>query len=53
MEHEDLFVYLVVSSHAVSTALVREEDKVQRPVYYVSKKLAAAERNYPTIEKLL
>ena len=32
VEHEDLFVYLAVSSHAVGTALVREEDKVQRPV---------------------
>ena len=52
VEHEDLFVYLAVSSHTVSTTLVQEEDKVQKPVYYVSKKLAAAERNYPKIEKL-
>ena len=33
---EELFLYLVVSPAAVSTALVREEEKVQRPVYYVS-----------------
>ena len=52
VDHEELFVYLVVSSNAISSALVREEDKVQRPVYYVSKKLAATEGNYPRIEKL-
>lgn len=52
VNHEDLFKYLAVSSHVISSALVRKEDKVQRRVYYVSKKLAAAERNYPKIEKL-
>ena len=33
---EELFVYLAVSSAIVSAALVREEDKVQKPVYYTS-----------------
>lgn len=35
-EGEDLFLYLAVSVTAVSAALIREEDKVQLPVYYVS-----------------
>ena len=36
---EELFLYLVVSPVAVSAALVREEDKVQKLVYYTSKVL--------------
>ena len=39
---EELYLYLVVSPHAVSSALVREEGKVQRPVYYTSKVLQGA-----------
>ena len=33
---EELFVYLAVSSAIVSAALVREEDRVQKPIYYTS-----------------
>ena len=33
---EELFVYLAVSSTIVSAALVREEDRVQKLVYYTS-----------------
>ena len=40
---EELYLYLVVTPHAVSLALIREEDKVQRPVYYTSKALKGAE----------
>ena len=35
-EGEDLFLYLAVSITTVSAALIREENKVQLPVYYVS-----------------
>ena len=35
-EGEDLFLYLVVSVTVVSAALIREENRVQLPVYYVS-----------------
>ena len=35
-EGEDLFLYLAVSVIAVSAALIREENRVQLPVYYVS-----------------
>ena len=35
-EGEDLFLYLVVSVTAVSAALIKEENKVQLPEYYVS-----------------
>ena len=32
----DLFLYLAVSPAVVSVALVREEERVQKPVYYAS-----------------
>ena len=49
---EELFLYLVVSPVAVSTALIREEEKVQKPVYYASRVLRGAEKRYPPMEKL-
>ena len=36
----------------MSAALVREEEKVQRPVYYASQALRDAEERYPPMEKL-
>lgn len=39
---EELYLYLVVSPHAVSLALIREEGKVQRSVYYTSRALRGA-----------
>ncbi|KAL5552844.1 hypothetical protein UlMin_040245 [Ulmus minor] len=47
-----LILYLAVSKGAVSSALVREEDGVQWPIYYTSKSLLDAETWYPEIEKL-
>ena len=49
---EELFLYLVVSLAAVSVALIREEEKVQKPVYYASRALREAEERYPPMEKL-
>ena len=49
---EELYLYLAVTSHVVSSALIREEDKVQKPVYYTSKALREAEGRYPQMEKL-
>ena len=40
---EELYPYLAVSPHAVSSALIKEEGKVQKPVYYTSKALRGAE----------
>ena len=44
---EELYLYLAVTLYVVSSALIREEDKVQRPVYYTSKALRGAEGRYP------
>ena len=39
---EELYLYLTVSLHALSLALIREEGKVQKPVYYTSRALRGA-----------
>ena len=45
-------MYLSVTDVAASAVLVREEETVQKAVYYVSKRLVDAETRYPAIEKL-
>ena len=49
---EELYLYLAVSPHAISLALIREEGKVQKPIYYTNKALKGVEERYPAIEKL-
>ena len=49
---KELYLYLVVTPHVVSSALIREEGKVQKPVYYISRALRGVEGRYPLIEKL-
>ena len=49
---EELFLYLAVTPHTVSSALIREEAKMQKPVYYTSRALRGAEGRYRLIEKL-
>ena len=49
---EELYLYLAITPHVVSSALIREEGRVQKPVYYTSRALRGAEARYPQIEKL-
>jgi len=49
---EDQYLYLAVSTHAISVALVKEENRIQHPVYFVNKRLSRAEMRYPKLEKL-
>ena len=49
---EELFLYLAISLAAVSAALIREEDKVQKPMYYTSQALRGVEKRYSPMEKL-
>ena len=49
---EELFLYLAISLATVSAALIREEDKVQKPVYYANRALHRAKERYPPMEKL-
>ena len=43
---------MAVTPYAVSSTLVREEGRVQKPIYYTSRALRGAEARYPQIEKL-
>ena len=52
VDGEPLFLFLAVSKYVVSGALIREEEKVQWVVYYISKRLIDAETRYPEIKKL-
>ena len=50
---EVLSVYIVMAPHAVSLVLIRVDNGVQRPVYYVSKALHEAEIRYLPLEKAI
>ena len=49
---EEFTLYLFMSPIVVSVVLFKEEDKVQRLVYYVSKVLLRVESRYLKIKKL-
>ena len=51
-EGEKLIIYMYISPTDVSAVLIREENKIQKPVYYVSKILMRAKTIYQKIEKL-
>ena len=48
---EVLFAYIVVALHAVSLVLLRVDNGVQRPIYYVRKSQHEAEVWYLPLEK--
>ena len=50
---EELIQYLSISPTEVSAVLIREEDNVQKLVYYVNKILIRAKTRYLKIEKLV
>ena len=50
---EVLFAYIAVALHTVSLVLLRDDNGVQRPVYYVSKSLHEAEVRYLPLEKAI
>src|SRR5436189_1707865 len=59
MPEEPLLLYIVGTSHVVSTAIVieRQEEghiqKVQRPVYFISEVLSESKIRYPLVQKIL
>ena len=49
---EELYLYIAVLQAAVSAALVRDDGRSQRPVYFVSRAFRGAKERYPRMEKL-
>ena len=49
---EELYLYLAVTPYVVSSVLIKEKGRVQKPVYYTSRALRGAEGWYLLIEKL-
>ena len=50
---EVLFAYIAVAPYAVSLMLIRVDNGIQRPVYYVSKSLHETEVCYLPLEKAI
>ena len=50
---EVLFAYIVVALYAISFVLLRVDNGIQRPVYYMSKSLNEAEVRYLPLEKAI
>ncbi|GKV49566.1 hypothetical protein SLEP1_g56308 [Rubroshorea leprosula] len=51
VDGEILYLYLGISEEAISSVLLREEAKQQKPIYYISSVLHGAELRYPIAEK--
>ncbi|XP_030963822.1 uncharacterized protein LOC115984986 [Quercus lobata] len=50
---EVLYAYIAVAPHAVSLLLIRDDNGLRKPVYYVSKSLHKAEVRYLPLEKAI
>ena len=50
---EVLLAYIAVAHHAVSLVLIRTDNGVQQPIYYVSKSLHEVEIRYLPLEKAI
>ncbi|XP_057739838.1 uncharacterized protein LOC130956919 [Arachis stenosperma] len=49
---EPLYLYLAITGEALAAVLIREEERAQQPVYFVSRALQGAELRYSKLEKL-
>jgi hypothetical protein len=50
-EGEPLYIYLAATDKAVSAAIIRDDARVQRPVYYTSKTMNGPKTRYLPLEK--
>ena len=53
LPHYFLYAYIAVAPHAMSLVLIREDNSLQRPIYYVSKSLHETEIRYSPLEKAI
>ena len=52
-KEEVLYAYLVVTKHTISFVSIKNQDRIQKLVYYVSKSLQEVEMRYLPLEKLV
>ena len=50
---EVLYAYIAVAPHAVRLVLIRDDNGIKKPLYYVSKSLDEAEVRYLPLEKAI
>lgn len=50
---EDLYMYLAVSDHTVSSVLIRQHEGIQIPIHYLSKTLVDAETQLLPQDKMI
>ena len=50
---EVLYAYIAIAHHVVSLVLIRDDNGLQKPAYYVSKSLHKAEVRYLPLEKAI
>ena len=50
---EVLFAYITIALYAISLMLIRVDNGIQRPVYYVNKSLNEANVHYLPLEKAI
>ena len=50
---EVLYTYIAVAPHVMSLVLIRDDNGLQRPIYYMSKSLHEAEVKYLPLEKAI
>lgn len=50
---EELYLYIAASSKEVVAVLIKEEDGMQKPIYYVSHALKDTNTRYPDVEKFV
>ncbi|XP_071695089.1 uncharacterized protein [Rutidosis leptorrhynchoides] len=53
IDGEIIYLYISVANEAFGLVLIAEKDKIQKPVYFVSKALTGSEINYAPIEKFV
>ncbi|XP_071714994.1 uncharacterized protein [Rutidosis leptorrhynchoides] len=53
IDGEILYLYISVAKEAFGSVLIVEREKIQKPVYFISKALTGSEINYAPIEKFV
>lgn len=50
---KDLYMYMAIFDHVVSSVLIQQHEGIQRPIHYLSKTLVDIKTWYLTLEKMV